>query len=209
MTPSAHTGTIPESDVQPETLPAAHVEILVLEAPKPKKVPSAAPAVPSPKRYEIGTFHSSIIEANRIKSGSKLLDIAISLTVNLTLLAAPILAGLYFTDTINLKQFAATFLVAPPPPPPPPPPRRGRAAKAAAEAPAAAASTKAGAPAKAGKKGKGGAAPPAAPAPAPATRAPEKSKPAKADHKPAKPAKPAHKVPAHKAPAKAAKGKKK
>jgi protein TonB len=121
MTPSTHTETIPEFDVQPETQPAAHVETLVLETPKPKKVPAPARAVPSASRYEIGTFQSSIIEANRIKSGSKLLDIAISLTVNLTLLAAPILAGLYFTDTINLKQFAATFLVAPPPPPPPPP----------------------------------------------------------------------------------------
>jgi protein TonB len=115
MTPSTHTETISE----PETLPVVHVETLVLEAPKPKKVPE--PAASSPKRPAIGSFQSSMIENNRMKSGSKALDILISLTLNISMLAAPILAGLYFTDTLNLKQFAATFLVAPPPPPPPPP----------------------------------------------------------------------------------------
>src|SRR5690242_5905449 len=106
------------------------------------------------------------------------------------------------TETLKfLKPFA------PPPPPPPPPPRRGRAAKAAAEAAAAAV------PVKAGKKGKA-ATTPAAVAPPPAhppkaetkTKAPEKSKPTKVDHKHAKPApKPAK--PAHKPAAKKTKGK--
>ena len=116
MTPSTHTEAIPEPEVQP----AVHVETIVLEAPKPKRF--SEPVASSSKRPAIGSFQSSMIEANRMKSGSKLLDIVISLTVNLTMLSAPILAGLYFTDTINLKQFAATFLVVPPPPPPPPPP---------------------------------------------------------------------------------------
>lgn len=115
MTPSTHTETV----LEPEVKPAAHVETLVLEAPKPKKFPE--PAATPVKQYEIGSFQSSVIEANRMKSGSKLLDILISLSLNVSLLAAPILAGLYFTDSINLKQFASTFLVAPPPPPPPPP----------------------------------------------------------------------------------------
>jgi len=116
MTPSTHTETLSESEVQPAT----HVETLVLETPKPKKVPETV--APSRKRREIGTFQSSMIEMNRMKSGSKLLDFLISLTVNVTILSLPILVGLYFTDTLNLKQFAATFLVAPPPPPPPPAP---------------------------------------------------------------------------------------
>jgi len=115
MTPSTHTETIPEPEVQP----AVHLETLVLEAPQPKEF--SRPIAPARKHYEIGSFQSSMIEANRLRSGSKLLDIFVSLTVNLTLLAAPILAGLYFTDTINLKKFAATFLIVPPPPPPPPP----------------------------------------------------------------------------------------
>jgi periplasmic protein TonB len=62
-----------------------------------------------------------MIELNRMNSGSKLFDVLISLTMNITLLAVPILAGLYFTDTLNLRQFESTFLVAPPPPAPPPP----------------------------------------------------------------------------------------
>lgn len=116
MTPSTQLEATPESEVQPLT----HVETIVLEERKPKEVPPN-PAVAPTRRTELGSFQSSMIELNRMKGGSKLLDILISLTVNLTILAAPVLAGLYFTDTLNLKQFATTFLIAPPPPPPPPP----------------------------------------------------------------------------------------
>ena len=49
------------------------------------------------------------------------MDFLIALTVNAAILAGPILAGLIYTDTLNLKQFENTFLIAPPPPPPPPP----------------------------------------------------------------------------------------
>jgi tRNA nucleotidyltransferase (CCA-adding enzyme) len=112
------------------------------------------------------------------------------------------------TETLKfLKPFA------PPPPPPPPPPRRGRGAKVAAETATAAA-----VPVKAGKKGKAVAAtavavavtPPAAQPPKAdaKTKAPEKSKPAKAEHKPAKPT-PKPSKPAHKPAAKKVKGKKK
>jgi periplasmic protein TonB len=80
-----------------------------------------APAVVPRNTFAEGSFHSSMIELNRMNSGSKLFDILISLTMNFVVLAAPILAGLYFTDTLNLRQFESTFLVAPPPPAPPPP----------------------------------------------------------------------------------------
>lgn len=66
-------------------------------------------------------FQSSMIENNHIKSSSKTVDFLIALTVNAVILAGPILAGLIYTDTLNLKQFETTFLMAPPPPPPPPP----------------------------------------------------------------------------------------
>jgi protein TonB len=93
--------------------------------------PSPTPAVASQSRFVEGSFQSSMIEMNRMKSGSKLFDILISLTMNLAVLAAPVLAGLYFTDTLNMKQFESTFLVAPPPPPPPPPAPAAMAVKAA------------------------------------------------------------------------------
>ena len=94
------------------------------------------------------------------------------------------------TETLKfLKPFA------PPPPPPPPAPRRGRAPKAAPQAPGpaptVAASRK---PGPKGKKGKAAVAPvpppPAAPVPAAKpdvkAKAPEKTKPTKADAKPRK-----------------------
>jgi tRNA nucleotidyltransferase (CCA-adding enzyme) len=104
------------------------------------------------------------------------------------------------TETLKfLKPFA------PPPPPPPPAPRRGRAPKAAAPAAGAvpAAAAQPGKPGPKGKKGKAAVAPvpppPAAPAPAAKpdvkAKAPEKTKPTKADAKPSKPApKPAKKA---------------
>jgi len=105
-------------------------ETAVPEAPQVEFFPTAtrAPiashrpaAVAQRGEFVEGTFRSSVIELNRLDSGSKLFDILISLTLNFAVLAAPILAGLYFTDTLNLRQFESTFLVAPPPPPPPPP----------------------------------------------------------------------------------------
>lgn len=62
-----------------------------------------------------------MLEYNRMKSGLRLRDTLISLAVNTCLWVAPVFAGLYFTDSLDLRQFASTFLVAPPPPPPPPP----------------------------------------------------------------------------------------
>lgn len=116
MTPSTQL-EVPSETKAPQP---AHVETIVLDQPQPK--PLRLETSPAPrKRAEDGTFQSSMIEMNRMKSGSKAFDIFISLLLNVTVLAAPIVAGLYFTDTINLKQFASTFLVAPPPPPPPPP----------------------------------------------------------------------------------------
>jgi periplasmic protein TonB len=116
MTPSTHLEAPPETQV-----PQSHqVQTLVLEPPLPESERSKS--TPAPRRQsEDGSFQSSMIESNRMKSGSKGANFAISLLLNLTVLTVPVLAGLYFTDTINLRQFASTFLIAPPPPPPPPP----------------------------------------------------------------------------------------
>ena len=114
--------------------PSSHVEIPVKpenEQPSKPKVPtSVAPEIRSAvakssgePKYKAASelFQSSMIENNRIKSSSKTMDFLIALTVNAVILAGPILAGLIYTDTLNLKQFQNTFLIAPPPPPPPPP----------------------------------------------------------------------------------------
>src|SRR5215469_745575 len=115
MTPSACTERAPEREVAAP----AQDESIVLERPK-NKSDVSKPVVGSARKFE-GSFQSSMLELNRMKSGSKTTDFLISLALNLALLAGPAVAGLCFTDTINLKQYASTFLVAPPPPPPPPP----------------------------------------------------------------------------------------
>lgn len=120
MTPSTNLEIPTQPEVESHVTHRSAAETLVLEPAKPKKPVSEASAVPR-NRAELGSFQSSMIETNRMKSGSKTLDVIISLVINLAVLSAPVFAGLYFTDTINLKQFASTFLVAPPPPPPPPP----------------------------------------------------------------------------------------
>jgi periplasmic protein TonB len=63
-----------------------------------------------------------LLDENRFKTGSRALKLAVSILTHIAVITIPILIGLFFTDTINIKQFAATMLVAPPPPPPPPPP---------------------------------------------------------------------------------------
>lgn len=62
-----------------------------------------------------------LLEENRFKTGSRKLKLAVSVLLHVTVITLPVFIGLFFTDTINIKQYAAaTMLVAPPPPPPPP-----------------------------------------------------------------------------------------
>lgn len=71
--------------------------------------------------YSARMFRESLLEENRVRSSSKTLDLLVSITLHVAVLGGLILFGLYFTQTINLKEFTSTLLVAPPPPPPPPP----------------------------------------------------------------------------------------
>jgi protein TonB len=50
------------------------------------------------------------------------LDWAVSLVVHVTLIAALLSVPLFFTESLDLKAYGITMLVAVPPPPPPPPP---------------------------------------------------------------------------------------
>ena len=97
--------------LSPET-----VEILPLgkRAAKPERARDIKPAFEFSKVV--------LLEENHFKTGSRMLDVAISVLLHVVVIATPIFAGLYFTDTINIKQLASTMLIAPPPPPPPPPP---------------------------------------------------------------------------------------
>jgi periplasmic protein TonB len=61
-----------------------------------------------------------LLEENHMKTGSRTLSAAIAVLLHVGVIAGVILAGLYFADPLNIKQFASTMVVAPPPPPPPP-----------------------------------------------------------------------------------------
>ena len=96
-------------------------------------VPSAVHGIPLPSQLVKGhgaastraILNEALLESQHFKGGSKSVDVLLALVVHVVLLGGPIVAGLYYTDAINLKQFATTFLVAPPPPPPPPAPAVG------------------------------------------------------------------------------------
>ena len=109
-----------EVPARPEIQPARKPQTPVSEA-LPTKSPTRRTSSESKPRLEGELFKSSMMENNRIKGSSKAMDFLIALMLNTAMLATPIFAGLYFTDTLNFKQFETTFLMAPPPPPPPPP----------------------------------------------------------------------------------------
>jgi len=116
MAPSIHIELSPEQEQEQGEI----AQTQVLESGK-AVTGNGTTKVAFPVRPVEGSFQSSMLEYNRMRSGSRLKNTLISLTVNTILLGTPIFAGLYFTDSLDLKQFASTFLVAPPPPPPPPP----------------------------------------------------------------------------------------
>jgi periplasmic protein TonB len=67
-------------------------------------------------------LNDALLENRRFKSSSKSVDVLLALLVHIVILGGPIFAGLYYTETLNLKGFTTTLLVAPSPPPPAPPP---------------------------------------------------------------------------------------
>jgi len=121
MAPSA----IVEHGILEQALEPKHEVILPLDkrAAEPEVVRSIKPAFEFSKAV--------LLEANPMRTGSKPLDVAISVILHIIVIGTPILLGLFFTDTINIKQYASMMLVAPPPPPPPPPPAASALVKAA------------------------------------------------------------------------------
>jgi protein TonB len=106
---------VAEHVILDNALASQKVQILPLEqrAMKPEVVRSVKPAFEFSKAV--------LLEQNPMRTGSKALDVAIAVMLHVLVIGTPILLGLYFTDTINIKQYASMLLVAPPPPPPPPP----------------------------------------------------------------------------------------
>src|ERR1700687_5312565 len=109
--------------------PPAIAEVLIdrearpqVASPAPRLVPPQRSTVEREKARGDAFLEEALLERHRFKSSSKTLDFFVALLCHVAVIGGPILAGLYYTDTLNLKAFATTLLVAPPPPPPPPPP---------------------------------------------------------------------------------------
>ena len=114
MAPSA----IVEHTILEKALEPTRTEVLPLGQPprKPEVVREIKPAVEFSKAV--------LLDKNRMGASKRSQALAglVSLSAQVVLICIPILLGLIYTDTINIKQFASMMLVAPPPPPPPPPP---------------------------------------------------------------------------------------
>src|SRR5690349_14907565 len=65
-------------------------------------------------------FSETLLEASSTRHPNRGLKLLSSIGLHILVLLALILPPLYFTDTLDLRHFTQTFLVAPPPPPPPP-----------------------------------------------------------------------------------------
>ena len=106
--------------------PSAIAEVLIDRENRPQVAsPAPRPSPPSRRAVERAPargkafFEEALLERHRFKSSSKSLDLLVALLFHVAVIGGPILAGLYYTDTLNLKTFATTLLVAPPPPPAP------------------------------------------------------------------------------------------
>ena len=126
MAPSA----IAEHPVKDEVIVPKLIEL----APLPlsdgkKKIPTLADQREIKPAFKFS--QAVLLDENRFSTGSRAWKLAVSILTHAVVLTTPILIGLFFTDTINIKQYAAAMLVAPPPPPPPPPPATTAVIKAA------------------------------------------------------------------------------
>lgn len=99
-----------------QTLHEIRLPQVVCEKPRRVPTPLATPRVTRPRK---AVLDEALLEGHRLAGSSKAADLFVAFLLHLVLIGGPILAGLYFTDTINLKGFTSTFLVGPPPPPPP------------------------------------------------------------------------------------------
>ena len=106
--------------VQLSTLPQHHPQANPSHISESKKAATRLQIVaPSARAQKL--FAEALLEMSSTRPASQGKKVAFSMAVHSLIILGLILAPLYFTDAINMQQFAVTMLVAPPPPPQPPP----------------------------------------------------------------------------------------
>ena len=97
----------------------------------PLAAPAAGPQVkrplPPPKNLPkaprgANWLSEALLEMSPTRPQRRTVDVFLSVGLHVAILSALVLVPLYFTDTLDIRGFTQTLLVAPPPPPPPPPP---------------------------------------------------------------------------------------
>jgi len=118
------TTTLPEAAAKHSAVAEVLLPVQLPTAMPPKAPRPEGPAAPHKIPIRDTFLTDTLLENHHLENSkkSKALDLLIVILMHVALITGPILAGLYFTDTLNLKQLYATMIVAPPPPPPPPPP---------------------------------------------------------------------------------------
>ena len=81
--------------------------------------PTKSPALKKPEAVRIRIFENALLEKEQLKRSSRPAELLVALAFHAIAIGGPILAGLYYTDTLDVRAFTMTTLVAPPPPPPP------------------------------------------------------------------------------------------
>lgn len=107
--------------IAPTHEPPSHQVLPRIQASREKRTAGAASvAIPITVACRSELFSETLLEMSSTRPPRRAVDVLMSLFIHVLVLLAVILPSLYFTDTIDLKRFTATFLVGPPPPPPPP-----------------------------------------------------------------------------------------
>jgi protein TonB len=107
-----------EANVVPPTEIHDRAEQILRARPRAIRQPRSVPVRPCQREL----FAETLLEASSSRHAKRTAKLSFSIGLHILVLLVLVLPPLYFTDSLDLKQFTQTFLVAPPPPPPPPPP---------------------------------------------------------------------------------------
>jgi len=115
---AAHLDTAPPPSKEKRTLGPAFQRPI---GPPAGKAASLRANIPYVAAHGRDWLSASLLDLSPTRPERRTKNVVASVIFHVVVLAMLILPPLFYTQTIDMKQFRQTFLVAPPPPPPPPP----------------------------------------------------------------------------------------